>query len=217
MPVQTLIPTANDTLFNAWLLGAGASKFSACQTNDGDTSYITTSFINDRQGFSMSLLSEAAESIISVTVHSIARETAGDALYRAYSNIAAVTADYTINTLVAAYTLFSNVAVARPTGGPWVPNDFLTGTLVRFGVQKTGGGGNSRVTLLNVDIDYIQETGGFAYLAWCWIPPLLAAASHGLQPAEAMHVLSSQKIRPSGRGELSKLMEEFKRRPAFAF
>ena len=85
--------------------------------------------------------------------------------------------------------------------------------------EKTAGAGGSehRITTLTLEVTWEPPVDGFVLFAGSWLPPLLAAASHGLAAADVVRVLCKLKHRPTGRRELARILEAFRRRPVYAF
>jgi len=72
----------------------------------------------------------------------------------------------------------------------------------------------------SASVTYTPAAGGFAYLMGCWLPPLLAVASHGLALSDLAQFLSTFKVRPGGsntRYELDTVRRLYLVRPRFAF
>lgn len=210
---------------DSWSLGAGASKPAACALPDDDaTSYIEKSAADGSQNFIMEALSSAA-GVINRVDHGIR-------VYRYAGATGHLDHVWEFNGSTmsncgnshnpgAAWTEYGEADIARPDpGGAWVPADFDgTATSCRFGVKADtiGAGDGFRCTTVWAFVDWDPTDGGGAYLVGQWLPPLIAVASHCLSKFDITQILSSLKTRPTSNEEFTRIIEAFKRRPAYGF
>lgn len=177
MPVEFLLPTA-DGANNAWTLGAGASKWGACTSNDGDTSYITATAIPQAQSFQHVAPSLPVGLVNTAKVSWIMKNGGGGA-----ANVRPkfVRADGTnavngvAQTSGAAYGNFVSAALGNPYagGGTWNDTDIRN---AQMGVEtQLGGAFDMRVTYVDVTLDYVPAAlGGLTSLVIGLVGPLVA-------------------------------------------
>jgi hypothetical protein len=215
MPTAVLLPTAV-AAEDQWTLGAGSSKEAAVQTSDENTSFISESTVGDRQSFSTGDLPPAVQVFQVDVVMNAARGGGTDGAVNMYVGISGSIVDGANKTTGSSYADFSELNISRPGGGSWSPADFPPLGSTRVGVRNQSGN-NSRVTYLALQVSYLEPTGGFNWLIGCWLPPLIAVASHGLTLTEAAKILQRLSVRPSSARDHRKLLEAFRVRPVYAW
>ena len=172
MPNVTLLPNGtgagNDT---SWTLGAGASKLAAVQTNDGGTSFITSTIVADRNSFDMDNMPSAASAINGEPVHHGVMATSGSKNFKLYFKLSGTNADGVAQNATGTYTDYSDTP-GRPGGGAWSVADV---NAVMAGVQTGGAGsGNITCTQIYAVVTYSVPSGGFAFLVASFLGPLIA-------------------------------------------
>ena len=214
MPTARIDVTAVSSTYNAWTLGAGADKVVAVQTNDSDTTYITSSTAAQRQAYTLQA-KPAMAALNQVDTSSRARKTGGvDEQYQNFIRLGGTDSDGSANSPTGSYALLTTSAWSRPGGGSWAPVDLDT---LEIGNRRgVANGGEIRVTEKYCTVDYTAPAGGFNWLLTCWLPPLVAVASHAITRREIAAALSCLKIRPSSDEEFARLLEAFLVRPAYA-
>lgn len=221
MPQTTHLPVAQGAA-TGWTLGAGASKPVAVQSDDGDTTYnLQTGTTPLAESYSVDALPGGVAAISQVDVHSKARRaTGGTTFHRNEWNInGASTQVGTCTDPTAAYTLISSLNVARPGGGAFQITDFnglTSGFQTGYGSCNTGTADETRCTRAHVVTTWTPAAGSYTWLLQCWLPPLIAVASHGLLRSELAKILRNLRTRPSSDEDFRRLLEAFRVRPRFA-
>lgn len=184
MPTQILRPLATGT-FNAWGLGAGATKMAAVDTgdpvsHDDDTTYITNNETNNRQSFTLTPI-PVAGIVNTVSMASRARVTslvAGNSMDDGVNIGATVVSANTYALAATAYVTMGPTGVARPGGGAWQGADLY---VLEMNIRASAGAATVfRGTSLWVVVDYLPPAGGFAFL----LSGLLPLIGGGLLLAE---------------------------------
>lgn len=159
-----------------WLLGAGASKVAAVQTNDGDTSYIRSGTTNNGQQFNVAWPTGIA-AVNSLTAKGYAKYVTTSGWHSGVGcYLAGVGADISNDVLTNAYALYTRTCV-RPGGGSWSASDCRSGvTYLYVSTYTSPGGGNVYCTQLWFTLDYTPASGGFNFIIGSLIGPLLGSA-----------------------------------------
>lgn len=216
MPVVSLFPVANGGS-NAWTLGAGSGKPAACQTNDGDTSYIVNGTVGNGQTFTLDPLDSAATSINGeVAGHALGRNEGGGRTLIIRLRLSATNSDSSAFATTGSYVDYSQ-SPGRPGGGAWSPADIAT---LESGVVVGGTGtGNVRATQIYAVVDYNIDAGGFAYLCSSLIGPLVAVGLLELPRLVAALYRADRRwrrvIRPDEYAQLWRALREDRRRRYF--
>lgn len=195
MPVVSLLPTVVGA-YDAWTLGAGASKPIACQSNDGDGSYITSDHVVTRnQTFAMDDLPSDAVGVTTVDHVRSRRATSATVFNDAYMvRLSGVDQVGTATSPGTGYVITTEPAIGRPGGGAWSVAD--VNALEAGGQSVTSGDPNEkRYSLVRLDVTYVPAAGGFCDFIGSLIGPTVA----GLMLREMPHVARAAWLASRGR------------------
>lgn len=171
MPIINLFPTTVGSV-DAWTLGAGATKPIACQSDDGDTSYITASSAAN-EAFNMDPLPADAVAINGnvITIAKARNTSAGSiTVIQRYSGANNSSGGLATTGSYADYQVSSATA---PGGAGWTPA-IVNATEARVDWVS----GNQRVTLMRHVVDYQASARGFAFNVASFLGPLVAVGLH---------------------------------------
>lgn len=209
----TLVPIANGNANEGTYVGG--SDYQVLLSDDGNTSYVWVTretsrndqyyFITKLKGLVSSI--DTDPSIYAKCAHNPAEAafvaTAQSCFRLGGSQVCgSQTAD-----LGGSYTLESWLNLTRPGGGSWTPDDFKgnTGDTTSVEVKIAAGsssntGSDVRYSYLYVTLDATPSAGGVTYLVACFLPPMMALASHALSLADisAMVRLNWRRTLPNG-------------------
>lgn len=155
MPQEVLTVTAT-SIPNSWVLGAGASKQVAVQSNDGNTSYIrSTATINTAQQFDITTPSAVTgiDLINFVRIEaSCIRGASGSGYTYKVSVVRNGTTDGANQTATGSYVTTGDNFTTRPAGGAWTLTD-----LQNLEIKITNTAAKEvRCSYLRVVIDYTE-------------------------------------------------------------
>jgi len=105
--------------------------------------------------------------------------------------------------------------ILRPTGGTWTPLDLRTVELGIFPETGFNTGTEVRYSKVSYNVNFSLTPGAFLVMMSCWIPPLMAVASHGLIYRDITQFFRRFKSRPSNRQEYEAILRELFIRPVF--
>jgi len=134
-----LLPPTGDGFYTAWALTGAANRFTAVQTNDGDTSYISASVVGTKNTFTNPGLPAGSTAVIATAVWAVARED--DAVTRGFKILMrnTVPTDVLGGTeffVGPSYNYFMQPYEVSPfTGVAWTVAEINAG--IQYGVQVT--------------------------------------------------------------------------------
>ncbi len=186
MPAQVLTPSAVG-FYDTGVLGAGASKTAAVQTNDGDTSYMSYAAANKVETFVMQQTPLNPYAIvISSYVASYVEKYVGASLNATFKHRArynstdsdvqwwtSTSGSLTSNT----YTTDSDTLATAPDGSAWTPTSANNTQLGSNMNAYTSG--EVRVTQIFATVTFLAGPGGQMFMLWC-VPLLLAQIGAGI-------------------------------------
>ena len=110
-------------------------------------------------------------------------------------------------------------ASSQNFAGTVTPTLFNTG---EWGLKRdsSGDANSASTTKFDMDVVYTLPSGGYAMLIGCWLPPLMAVASHALLWKEVKEILTPKVktpgwVYPHYDSEIRKLIEAFQVRPVY--
>lgn len=218
MPVETLTAASTGT-YTGWAIAAG-SRPSLVNSDDGDTSYCTSSTIGHKDSYVLTVLVPAAITIDNVSMFAKTAEWSGgngDVAFfmRSYGGVDGSLGG--THSGAAGYNLKeSDMTSLRPGGGSWIPTDFESGNETQMGLNSRSNNG-VRYTYAYTEVTYTpMPAGAWRWGIQMWLPPLIAAASHALSRQDVISILSRLRTRPSSEEEFCRILEAFRVRPRYA-
>lgn len=167
MPTGNYWPTGTTSLpYNQWTLSAGSSKWNALLSDDGTTSYIRETTLNEEQNVNIGWPTSPPVAVVNtMTVYARVRLaaaagwTAGIGIRNASGRSAGNSGGLSETWVLRSH----NATASRPGGGSWGPADFDDQVTTFWAIYcaSAGASGSLQCTQGYVYLDWNPSGGGF--------------------------------------------------------
>lgn len=215
MPQVTLdVASVGDT--QDFSTGAGSIP-TLLHTNDGNTSYRTTTTDANIDLWNMDQMAQAVASITEVKTTTVAVCVTAASTITARHKAKRTSTANSANVVHedSPYNAESIVWALDSDSLAWTKDSVNNH---QFGYEQVSGSGlGFRVTQFQLFVTFVPAAGAFYWIMGCWLPPLLEVASHGVGVTELARFYRQTKLRPSTKEEFCRILEAFRVRPRFCF
>lgn len=217
MTTIILLPTAAGN-YQQFTNGAGTVPTNV-QTADGNTSFRTTTTDGQKDTFPVDDMPGNIASVSQADASISAATTSGTMTGRNMMRSSVPTDRFGANkTITTTYSEHNEVWATDADSSAW---DETKINAHEFGYESVSGSASAmRVSRVMVTVTYEIGAGGYNWLIGCWLPPLIAVASHVLTRREILAALDCLKYKrislPSNNEDFAAIMAAFRVRPVYA-